>query len=198
MNFFTKIFNNFFGMNKIQEGNSDIKNHIEEELKDKGFQHRRGPRINKVTQLQEVYTEKNRVCLRFKDGSTIPFRKLNDEYLKLQPGQTPANFLEKDPPKTPVIKSTEIDDVQISNTPVPAKNESPLRGLLKMQEENIVGINIKLKINLPPKELYDILLKSYPNAKEEILDFAVSSIDINNIKESIKEAIEKNYNKDGK
>lgn len=81
---------------------------------------------------------------------------------------------------------------------MPTKPDSPIKALLKKQKENLIPLNLTLQVNLPPQALYDVLIDSYDNAEEEILNFAVDKVDISAIKNSIKEAIKNNYYEDGK
>ena len=48
-------------------------------------------------------------------------------------------------------------------------------------------------MNLPPKELYNVLLGSFEDAEKEIIDFVLDGIDINNIKKSLADSVKKSY-----
>ena len=90
-------------------------------------------------------------------------------------------------------KEAMVGDVQIDIQPT--RPDSPIKQLLKKQKENLIPLNLTLKVNLPPKALFDVLIDSYNNAEEEILNFAVDKVDLEAIKQSIKESIQTNYYK---
>jgi hypothetical protein len=74
-----------------------------------------------------------------------------------------------------------------------ANNESPIYKLLKKQKKNMVEISIKLKLNLPPRDLYGVLSGSFDEAEKEIIDFVLDGVDIDSIKSSLAESIKKTY-----
>jgi hypothetical protein len=84
--------------------------------------------------------------------------------------------------------------VSISNDtkPVPDKS-SPIHSLLSKQKPNVVEVNLKLKINIPPKELYQVLCDSFENADDEIVEFCTKDIDLEQIKESISHSLKNMY-----
>jgi hypothetical protein len=74
-----------------------------------------------------------------------------------------------------------------------SKSESPIYKLLNKQKKNIVEVSIKLKLNLPPKELYGVLSSSFDDAEKEIIEFVLDGIDIDDIKKSLSDSIRKGY-----
>jgi hypothetical protein len=57
----------------------------------------------------------------------------------------------------------------------------------------MVEVSIKIKLNLPPKDLYNVLLGSFDEAEKEIIDFVLDGIDINNIKIALADSVKKSY-----
>jgi hypothetical protein len=57
----------------------------------------------------------------------------------------------------------------------------------------MVGISIKIELNLPSKELYGVLSSSFEDAESEIIKFVLDGVDIEDIKKSLSESIRKNY-----
>jgi hypothetical protein len=88
-------------------------------------------------------------------------------------------------------RPTNVTSVVISEKPNPV--ESPIYKLLKKQKKNQVDVSIKLKLNLPSKDLYNILASSFDDAEKEIIDFVLSDIDIDDIKAALAESIKKSY-----
>ena len=54
-------------------------------------------------------------------------------------------------------------------------------------------VSIKLKLNLPSKELYGVLSSSFDDAERDIIDFVLSGVDIDDIKASLADSIKKAY-----
>ena len=54
-------------------------------------------------------------------------------------------------------------------------------------------VSIKMKLNLPPKELYGVLSTSFEDADNEIINFVLDGVDIDDIKASLAESIKKSY-----
>lgn len=79
-----------------------------------------------------------------------------------------------------------------------AQNDSPIYKLLKKQKKNMVEVSIKIKLNLPPKDLYTVLSGSFEDAEKEIIDFVLDGVDIENIKASLSDSIKKSYYTDSK
>jgi uncharacterized protein YPO0396 len=71
--------------------------------------------------------------------------------------------------------------------------ESPIYTLLKKQKENWVSVNITLKLNLPSKSLYNVLISSFDGAENEIIDYVTEGIDIEDIRAALGESISQHY-----
>jgi hypothetical protein len=56
-----------------------------------------------------------------------------------------------------------------------------------------VEVSIKLKLNLPSKELYGVLSTSFEDADKEIIEFVLDGVDIEDIKASLAQSIRSNY-----
>jgi hypothetical protein len=64
---------------------------------------------------------------------------------------------------------------------------------LEKQKPNWVEVGIKLKLNLPTKSLYNILTSSFEDADTEIIEFVVNDLDIEIIKDSLRQNIREIY-----
>jgi hypothetical protein len=71
--------------------------------------------------------------------------------------------------------------------------ESPIYKLLKKQKPNWVNVNISLKLNLPTKSLYNVLISSFEDAETEIANYVTEGVDIEDIKEAIAESIRTSF-----
>ena len=79
--------------------------------------------------------------------------------------------------------------------------ETPLEKLiLKLSQKNIENVNIQININIPKKEVVDMIVENSDEDRAAIMNsitkMAISQIDINNLQEYLKEQINshiKNY-----
>ena len=93
----------------------------------------------------------------------------------------------REPHKESAVTAISYDDSKSAHP------DSPIYKLLKKQKKNLIEVSIKIKLNLPPKELYGVLLSSFEDAEKEIIDFVLDGVDIDNIKSSLADSIKKSY-----
>jgi hypothetical protein len=103
----------------------------------------------------------------------------NAVYTEIVPKQLPNSTV------TSIVYSEESAKSEIK--------ESPIYKLLNKQKKNIVEVSIKLKLNLPPKELFGVLSSSFDDAENEIIEFVLDGIDIDDIKKSLSQSIKEGY-----
>jgi hypothetical protein len=97
-------------------------------------------------------------------------------------------------PRTPQSGKNSSVTAIVYDDPVQGLSEdSPIYKLLKKQKRNPVEVGIKLKLNLPSKELYSVLSSSFDDAEREIIDFVLDGVDIEDIKRALGDSIKKNY-----
>lgn len=86
---------------------------------------------------------------------------------------------------------------QSNNTPVSNNTVNndfhPVTEILKKKKPNPKKINIELELDFPPKELYSILIDSYDDGEDKIIEYIFSSGNFDMIKKSIKNSIRKYY-----
>lgn len=144
-------------------------------------------RVNKVG--ESVFVE-------FESGKRINLELL-EEYMTYFPAQPKLKQIdprESDIIKTiPQPKTSSVTEVVYKDPQIFVDTDSPIYKLLKKQKENIVEISIKLKLNLPPKELYGVLSSSFDDVDSEIINFVLDGIDIEDIKSSLADSIKKTY-----
>lgn len=141
-----------------------------------------------VTQLGDSF------FIEFQSGNRINTEFL-DEFMIIYPAQ-PKNEPSKTFPEIP--GNVEIKD-KFSVTSIVYEDQknidtdSPIYKLLRKQKKNMVEVSIKIKLNLPPKELYSVLLDSFEDAEVEIIDFVLDGVDIQTIKDSLSASVKMNY-----
>lgn len=140
--------------------------------------------------------------LSFRSGRRINLELLN-EYMDSFPA-APVDFgddIVANEPNIPTVQDKSAKNA--SNNPTREKNtvssvqveDSPIYTLLKKQKNNWVNVSISLKLNLPPKSLYSVLINSFDEAENEIVDYVTEGIDIEDIRAALGESILAYYDK---
>jgi hypothetical protein len=130
--------------------------------------------------------------IEFQSGKRINTELLN-EYMIMLPAQPVQN--EPFNPAPSQVRSNDQTTVTsiIYDDSKNSQNDSPIYKLLKKQKKNMVDVSIKIKLNLPPKDLYTVLSGSFEDAEREIIDFVLDGVDIEDIKASLADSIKKSY-----
>lgn len=88
---------------------------------------------------------------------------------------------------------TSVQSISYNESQSSQLSESPIFKLLEKQKKNMVDVSIKLKINLPSKDLYNVLIESFEGAEDEVIEYIINGIEIDDIKKSLSDSIKKNY-----
>jgi hypothetical protein len=176
---------------------------IREELSKVDFQWIKGDKAGNVEKFDDVLSDESTgmTFVSFKGGGRINIELLG-EYLDTFPAsKVDFNSVAVDNPPIPNVLSEATGQDKKSAAPVRRNTvssieleESPIYKLLKQQKENWVSVNISLKLNLPPKNLYNVLITSFDGANEEIVDYVTEGIDIEDIRAALAESILAYYN----
>lgn len=175
---------------------------LKEELSQVDFQWIKGDKMGNVEKFEGILQDESTgmTFVTFVGGARINIELL-EEYLETFPASkvdynnTAGN-----------IDLTQTDSLPQqtqpqTSTPKPARNtvssieleESPIYKLLKQQNENWVNVNITLKLNLPSKNLYNVLITSFDGANEEIINYVTEGVDIEDIRAALAESITTYY-----
>lgn len=175
---------------------------LQEELSQLDFTWIKGDQMGNIERYDNVVLDENTgmtfVC--FKSGGRINIELLS-EYLDPFPASK-VNYSEPIPvqaitqldqviPESPQ-KSARAGSNQVSSVEL---EDSPIYTLLKKQKTNWVNVNISLKLNLPSKNLYGILISSFDGAEKEIIDYVTEGIDIEDIRNALGDSISAYYDK---
>ena len=172
---------------------------IKDELSKVDFQWIKGDKMGNVEKFDGVLQDEatGMTFVNFKGGGRINLELL-EEYLDTFPAtkvdfddtqispDVPVNVLPNEVQPQPASpKRNTVSSV--------ALEESPIYKLLKQQKENWVNVNISLKLNLPPKSLFNVLISSFDSANEEIINYVTEGIDIEDIRAALAESITSYY-----
>lgn len=149
------------------------------------YQWKKGDNFGKVVEVESKDSE----FTHFKDGSKI-FNNVLPEFLELVtaeglpfPGVENIGTKVKGAPVKEIEKKVEVKETS-----------SPLGQLIKtLSSKNVESFQLNVGINLPKKEIFNMLVENSEEEKDQILEeiskSAVSQIEINNLQEFLNEQI---------
>lgn len=169
---------------------------LELEFKNSNFQWIKGETLGTIERFGGITQEGPSKFLLFQGGGRINLEILR-EYMDVFPS-SPVQFDSSPavaPQSSPSSQRTERGKVNSVNygSPVNGVEESPIYKLLRKQKPNWVNVNISLKLNLPTKSLYNVLITSFEDAETEIANYVTEGVDIEDIKEAIAESIRTSF-----
>ena len=179
-------------MENIEELDIEV---LDRDLKPFAYKWTKGDNNGIVCEYESVYKDATTgvIWINFKDGTRINYSLLNEYMIQIDPDLSKLNLLPVS--SAPQIEKTiPVRNVMLadSNTAT-AKSANPITSLLEKQKPNWVEVGIKLKLNLPTKSLYNVLTSSFEDADKEIIEFVVSDLDLEIIKESLRINIKEIY-----
>jgi hypothetical protein len=138
-----------------------------------------------------IFTDKSRISLDLLDEYMIRVERGFEEQVKVINPTKELIQMDEEITKQSVVKSRELSQdkqkVEIEN--------SPIFSLLAKQKENWVDVDLRLSINLPPKSLWDVLMGSFEDAEKDILEYVTKDLDIEVVRQSLRESIKEIYKK---
>jgi hypothetical protein len=175
--------------------------YLDNELKIFSYKWTKGDRDGQVCEYESIFKDPTTgiIWVNFKDGSRINHGLMNEYMMSIEPFQLGNTQVAK------IIATPEeraFNNVPVKNVMLPENNSikadsNPIVSLLEKQKPNWVEVGIKLKLNLPTKNLYQVLTSSFEDADEEIIEFVVKDLDLEIIKESLRINIREIYKSNG-
>jgi len=191
---FEKIINIF----KIKKGNmSENREDISVEIltnrfNNHDFQWIKGENIMNIVSFDRVDEQDDQFFIAFKGGSRINYSIL-EEYMTWFPSQR----VEPKPqaPVNPVASQASVSSIKFGGSPAnhTEASQSPIYNLLARQKKKPVEIELKIQVPLPSKDLFNVLTSSFDDAENEIIQFIIDSIDIDDIRNTLSRSIRENY-----
>ena len=187
----------FFNKKPKKSLKMDITDQNVEEIRDKfksmEFQWIKGEYLSVSENYKNVVSNDNDIFIEFSSGRRINMDLL-DEYLVYFPAQPKIPQTQQSTiNETPIKKDSTVTSIVYDDQSKIYSEDSPIYKLLKKQKKNLVEISIKIKLNLPSKELYGVLSTSFEDADKEIIEFVLDGVDIDDIKASLAQSIRSNY-----
>ena len=196
MGFLSKISGIFKKKNKMSFADKSLEE-IGSELKNSDFQWIKGEQAGMIEKYAGIEESNGMKFLKFSGGGRINLDLLG-EFMDIFPA-TPVEFnsvpanQSPQPPTNSSPNRGSINSIDYGKTVQVGVEESPIYKLLKKQKPNWVNVNISLKLNLPTKSLYNVLISSFEDAETEIANYVTEGVDIEDIKEAIAESIRTSF-----
>ena len=187
-NLLKKIIRKKNKMENIEE--IDIE-HLDKELRPFVYKWTKGDNDGEICEYEDLFKDPTSgiIWINFKGGSRINYLLLNDFMLQIEPSAIKEEAIEQ-------LANLPMRNVMLSdNKSKVTLPDNPIVSLLQKQKTNWVEVGINLKLNLPTKNLYNVLTSSFEDAEEEIIEFVVRDLDIELIKDSLRINIKDIYNK---
>lgn len=177
-------------MENVEEIDIEI---LDRELKPFLYKWTKGDNSGTVCEYESIFKDPTSgiVWINFKGGSRINYSLINEYMMQIDSSSIVQT--------APVIEhQVPVKNVMLSEGKAKIKvPENPIVSLLEKQKPNWVEVGINLKLNLPTKSLYNVLVTSFDDAENEIIEFVVRDLDIEIIKESLRINIKDIYKSNG-
>jgi hypothetical protein len=177
-------------MENIEEIDVEI---LDRELKPFLYKWTKGDNAGNVCEYESIFKDPTTgiVWINFKGGTRINYSLVNEYMMQIDssPIVQSAPVIEHQVPVKNVMLSEGKTKIKVS--------DNPIVSLLEKQKPNWVEVGINLKLNLPTKNLYNVLNSSFEDAEDEIIEFVVRDLDIEIIKESLRINIKDIYKSNG-
>jgi hypothetical protein len=161
-----------------------------EEFSNFSYQWIKGDQMSEVRHFKDLESVGDRKYLVFTDGSRMSLDLLDEYMIKVPKGFEETIEIKPQSQNSPAPSRVQarVEEIQFIQP-----DESPISSLLKKQKENWVNVDLNLKVNIPRKQLWEVLTSSFDNAEDEILNYVTRDLDIEVVKESLRVAIKDIY-----
>lgn len=169
---------------------------LNQKFKNHDFQWIKGENMMNTVTFSHASHDGSDFFLNFKGGGRINYSLLED-YMTWFPAAsiTAIAPVEVHETNKPQISQASITSIQYEDGPGKRSqsSDSPIYSLLSRQKKNPVEIQLKIKVPLPSKDLFNVLISSFDDAEQEIIQFIVDSIDTEDITKTLSKSIRENY-----
>jgi hypothetical protein len=189
------IINNIFKKKKKMSFADKSLEELKTELSNSDFQWIKGEETGMIEKYESVSEAGPLKFLNFQGGKRINIEILQ-EFMDIYPSSkvdftiNPTQIQQQHPQ---VTKESKVNSIKYDSTVQVGVEESPIYKLLKKQKPNWVNVNISLKLNLPTKSLYNVLVSSFEDADTEISNYVTEGVEIEDIRNAIAESIRTSF-----
>ena len=172
---------------------------MKEEYSNFSYQWIKGDNLSQTQHFEDLIEESGKKYIVFTDKTRISLDLLDEYMIKVERGfeeiipKSIDNQINQHSADLSQNKGVKTRDIQ--ETRPQAREENPIFALLSKQKENWVDVDLKLSINLPPRSLWDVLMGSFDDAEKDILEYVTKDLDIEVVRQSLRESIKDIYKK---
>lgn len=168
---------------------------LKEEYSNFSYQWIKGDNLSLVQHYADLIEEGNKKFMVFTDKSRISLDLLDEYMIRVERGF--EDRINQATIQHPVTEEASRGVMPRDTRPIQTviNEESPIFSLLAKQKVNWVDVDLKLSINLPPKSLWDVLMSSFDDAEKDILEYVTKDLDIEVVRQSLRESIKDIYKK---
>ena len=186
-------------MENLQEIDLEM---LDKELKPFFYKWTKGDNNGQVCEYESLFKDpaSGIIWINFKGGTRINYNVMSEYMIEIDPIPQNNSTNQLQPitkaqnSRIPVQEQLPVKNVMLAdNRDTKVIDENPIVSLLQKQKPNWVEVGIKLKLNLPTKNLYNVLTSSFEDAENEIIEFVVNDLDLEIIKESLRINIKEIY-----
>jgi hypothetical protein len=170
---------------------------LKEEYSNFSYQWIKGDNISQTQHFEDLIEERGRKYIIFSDKTRIALDLLDEYMIKVEMGFEeiiPTSDVklvsQTDLSQNKGVKKRDAQEIKTQ-----AVEGNPIFALLSKQKENWVDVDLKLSINLPPRSLWDVLMGSFDEAEKDILEYVTKDLDIEVVRQSLRESIKDIYKK---
>ena len=170
---------------------------LREEYSVFSYQWIKGDNISQTQHFEDLIEEGGRKYILFSDKSRIALDLLDEYMIKVERGfeeiipVSEVNLV----PQTDLSQNKGVKKRDAQEIKAQVIEGNPIFALLSKQKENWVDVDLKLSINLPPRSLWDVLMGSFDEAEKDILEYVTKDLDIEVVRQSLRESIKDIYKK---
>lgn len=189
-----RLIQKFFGK---KNNNNMEETNLTNDFNKYSYQWVKGDNIGQVQEFKELIEHEGFQYVVFTDGTRINASMLDEFMDRVEKGfYEPAFDRERERAEIKQIAGPQIMAAQRtgrSEIHQVVKQETPIAALLKKQKENWVDVDLNLTINLPKKPLWDVIVSSFDNAEDEIIEYVTKDLDIEVVRDALKKSIKDIY-----
>ena len=164
---------------------------LKEEYSKYSYQWIKGDNISFIQNYQDIIDEKGKKYMVFTDKTRISLDLVNEYMTRVEKSFNDNQLIPQNKIPAAEIKSIKNREANTETTII--TQIKPIFSLLSKQKENWVKVELKLVINLPQKNLWDILLDSFDNAENDILEYVTKDLDIEVVRSALRDSIKDIY-----
>lgn len=176
----------------ISMGGIEFVREDEDIFKGKRYRWKDGPFAGTISRADKMMKKGSLYYVIFDTGQMLTTDEVLVQLQELTGGESDLNirpnaYTENFDPLLPALNDRRRN--RVSEAPA----FDPVIEILKKKKKNYLTVSIDLELDIPPKELYTLLVDGYENGEDKIIEYLFTNDNVTGIKSGIKESIRKMY-----